>query len=180
MINNDRFIIGTLDHWDFSDDNTGDLMRQENLAKLIDRSSQLGEVDLVTADGSIDCQGDPGRQESIVADLQLSEVVAALNILHANGNLVEKMFTTFESESVCLLYLLSVAFKQVTMFKPVTSKEGNSEVYVIGQKMDKSDWIKQFLKDIKPFYGNFPEDKSLFDLLAIPADFLEVVRKASN
>ena len=50
MINNDRFIIGTLDHWDFGDDNTGDLMRQENLAKLIDRSSQLGEVDLVTSD----------------------------------------------------------------------------------------------------------------------------------
>ena len=66
MINNDRFIIGTLDHWDFGDDNTGDLMRQENLAKLIDRSSELGEVDLVTSDGSIDCQGDPGRQESIV------------------------------------------------------------------------------------------------------------------
>jgi hypothetical protein len=91
------------------------------------------------------------------------------------GNLVVKMFTTFESESVCLLYLLTVAFKQVTMFKPATSKEGNSEVYVIGQNMDKSDWLKQFLEDIKPFYGNFPENKSLFDLSAIPADFLEEV-----
>ena len=60
-----------------------------------------------------------------------------------------KMFTTFESETICLLYLLSICFKQIEMFKPATSKEGNSEVYVICLDFHKSDWIEKFLKETK-------------------------------
>jgi cap2 methyltransferase len=41
------------------------------------------------------------------------------------------MFTLFECESVCLLFLLNSIFAAVDVFKPATSKEGNSEVYVI-------------------------------------------------
>ena len=59
---------------------------------------------------------------------KLIEVIAVLNILPANANLA-----TFQSKNVCLLYLLSVVFKQVNMFKPFTRKEGNLEVYVISQ-----------------------------------------------
>jgi len=39
----------------------------------------------VTADGSIDCQQDPGEQESLVSSLHYCETVAALHIL-AQGN----------------------------------------------------------------------------------------------
>lgn len=42
-----------------------------------------------------------------------------------------KMFTMFESESICSMYLLTKLFGSVDVFKPATSKEGNSEVYVI-------------------------------------------------
>ena len=47
------------------------------------------------------------------------------------GHFILKMFTLFESESVCALYLLRTLFKDLDVFKPATSKEGNSEVYVI-------------------------------------------------
>jgi cap2 methyltransferase len=51
------------------------------------------------------------------------------------GHFVLKMFTLFESESVCALYLLRTLFKDLDVFKPATSKEGNSEVYVICRYM---------------------------------------------
>ena len=56
MINDDRFILGSLENWEFGVDNTGDLMEPANLEQLVARCRQLGDVHLLTADGSIDCQ----------------------------------------------------------------------------------------------------------------------------
>jgi 23S rRNA U2552 (ribose-2'-O)-methylase RlmE/FtsJ len=84
-----------------------------------------------------------------VSTLLESETVAALSILAPGGNFVIKMFTMFESETVCLMYLLNIAFKQVEVFKPATSKEGNSEVYVICKHFHKTEWIEKFLSSAK-------------------------------
>jgi len=180
MINDDRFIMGSLEHWTFGCDDTGDLMRHKNLRKLLKAASSLGSVSLVTGDGSIDCQGDPGRQESIVADLHMAEAIAALNILAEGGNLVIKIFTMFESETVCLLYLLSIAFENLDVFKPATSKEGNSEVYVIGRGFVKSNWIKDVLDDLDEFYGDIPTKESLFAEDEIPPSFLSQIRECAE
>jgi cap2 methyltransferase len=56
MINDDRFILGSLENWEFGVDNTGDLMNPSNLEQLVARCRHLGDIHLVTADGSIDCQ----------------------------------------------------------------------------------------------------------------------------
>merc|ERR1719436_1588969 len=133
-----------MDHWNFGVDNTGNLMIKENMDNLVEQSAKLsesGQVHLVTADGSIDCQSDPGRQESIVADLHMAETLAALKMLSAGGNFVIKLFTIFESETVCLLYLLACSFSKLEVFKPATSKEGNSEVYVICKDLTPSRWL---------------------------------------
>merc|ERR1719494_340417 len=111
MINDDRFIMGSLDNWFFGEDDTGDLLDKRNADKLVDKAREAeGGIHLVTADGSIDCQGEPARQESIVADLHLAEALVAMRMLSPGGSLVLKMFTFFESETVCLLYLLNLDF----------------------------------------------------------------------
>ena len=63
------------------------------------------------------------------------------------GNFVVKMFTMFESETVCMLYLLSICFHQIEVFKPATSKEGNSEVYVVCCNFEKTSWLEKFLAE---------------------------------
>jgi len=183
MINDDRFIMGSIDNWHFGKDNTGNLMEKANMISLVDRCRKLGDtglVHLVTADGSVDCQSDPARQESIVSDLHMSEAIAALQILADGGNLVIKMFTFFESESVCLLYLLACAFETLDVFKPATSKEGNSEVYVVGRGLIRSPWLEDTLEQITKNYGNFPVDFSLFGKDDIPEHFLSSVRKCGE
>ena len=183
MINDDRFIMGSMDHWNFGQDNTGDLMVRENMEDLVEQSkkmSESGAVHLVTADGSIDCQSDPGRQESLVSDLHMAETVAALNMLTAGGDFVIKLFTIFESETVCLLYLLACSFSKVEIFKPATSKEGNSEVYVICKSLTPSSWLTATLEKLTKYYGKFPVDKSLFSQDEIPASFLSELRKSGE
>jgi len=181
MINDDRFIMGSLDNWFFGEDDTGDLLARENADKLVGRAREAeGGIHLVTADGSIDCQGDPARQESIVADLHLTEAVVAMRMLAAGGSLVLKMFTFFESETVCLLYLLNLAFDKLDVFKPATSKEGNSEVYVICRGFTPSSWLTDFLDKMMEYFGDFPTSKSLFPEDAIPEKFLDHVRKCGD
>jgi len=180
MINDDRFIMGSLEHWKFGVDDTGNLMTHKNFSSLMKAAKSLGDISLVTADGSIDCQGDPGRQESIVADLHMAEALTALNILADGGSLVLKLFTLFESETVCLLYLLSLTFESVDVFKPATSKEGNSEVYVVGRGFKKSTWIKDLLYDLDEFYGDLPTQESLFSQEDISSSFLSQVRECAE
>lgn len=143
MINDDRLILKSLNHWTFLEDATGNILSNRNLERLMtDKSDKLdmphekedtteSHVLLVTADGSIDCQTQPAEQENLVAHLHFGEIVAALKLLQKGGSFVLKIFTFLESVTITHLYLLACVFKEVYLFKPATSKEGNSEVYVI-------------------------------------------------
>lgn len=48
MINDDRFILHTLDHWKFGHDYTGNLMDVENLKYLAQESKKLGPILMVS------------------------------------------------------------------------------------------------------------------------------------
>jgi cap2 methyltransferase len=69
MINDDRFILQTLDYWNFGLDNTKNLMDIYNSLQTVREAAGLGDMLLVTADGSIDCQKDPGECESTISYL---------------------------------------------------------------------------------------------------------------
>ena len=62
-----------------------------------------------------------------------AETAAGLCGLKDGGSFVIKIFTFFQSQSTSFLYLLTNLFEFVDVFKPATSKEGNSEVYVVCQ-----------------------------------------------
>jgi 23S rRNA U2552 (ribose-2'-O)-methylase RlmE/FtsJ len=57
--------------------------------------------------------------------------VSALHILPKGGNLLLKMFTMYENETLRLMFLLCSSFTSVWVCKPATGKEGNSEVDVV-------------------------------------------------
>jgi len=90
MINEDRLILGSWENWTFLKDGTGNILVQDNIRNFIDveipnHRNILTHIHLVTADGSIDCQHNPGEQEALVEHLHLAEIVTALNIL-GEGN----------------------------------------------------------------------------------------------
>ncbi|XP_076879210.1 cap-specific mRNA (nucleoside-2'-O-)-methyltransferase 2 [Brachyhypopomus gauderio] len=172
-IADDRLIVHTLPWWFFGSDDTGDVMLQKHLLELQRFVSNMRSVDLVTADGSFDCQGDPGEQESLVAPLQYCETVSALLLLAPGGSFVLKMFTLFEHSSVCLLYLLVCCFCSVSVFKPATSKSGNSEVYVVCLGYKAKDALRPLLSKLIRYYGtDMASMAALFPNNCVPDSFL--------
>ncbi|XP_063226323.1 cap-specific mRNA (nucleoside-2'-O-)-methyltransferase 2 isoform X2 [Bacillus rossius redtenbacheri] len=164
--------IKTLERWRFGTDFTGDLMNRSNLDQLVAEAVQMGDVLLVTADGSIDCQDDPGEQECHVSSLHFCEAVAALMVLAPGGSLLLKMFTFYEGQTACLVYLLCCVFRSVVVFKPATSREGNSEVYLCCREYAGSSSVQPWLSVLRLHYGPEPKTEAFFPKEAIPKTFL--------
>lgn len=100
-------------------------------------------------------------------------MITALKLLSKGGNFIIKMFTFFEDFSINLLYVLNCCFVDVHVFKPITSKEGNSEVYVIALDYLETQNMDIYLDKI---FDNLNNDKySLFSLSDLPDTFLQQV-----
>lgn len=125
----------------------------------------------MTADGSIDCMLQPEDQERHVASLHYAETVIALQVLSPGGNFLLKMFTFFEDSSISLIYLLNTVFDSVDIYKPSTSKEGNSEVYVICQGFQPIPALTKYVEAI--IGSNFDTNYGLFVKETIPDSFLQ-------
>lgn len=123
----------------------------------------------------------PQDQEDHVHFLHFAEVVAALRILDEGGNFVLKMFTFFELDTINLLYLLNVCFEQVHVFKPVTSKPGNSEVYVIsiGYRGNKVPNLREHLQSMTKHLGQ-TDERLMFSPEAIPEEFIDQVAECAK
>ncbi|XP_022662758.1 cap-specific mRNA (nucleoside-2'-O-)-methyltransferase 2-like isoform X2 [Varroa destructor] len=121
----DRLIFETLDNWIFGALGTG------NIFSLEFNQEFTQQYDLVTADGSIDCQNCPAEQEMKVLSLFYAETRSALRLLRDGGSFVIKMFTYFHRETRELLHVLCKTFTQVTIRKPSCSRSSNSETYLI-------------------------------------------------
>ncbi|XP_006641524.2 cap-specific mRNA (nucleoside-2'-O-)-methyltransferase 2 [Lepisosteus oculatus] len=172
MIMDDRLIASTLPWWFFGSDDTGDIMSQKHLLELKRFTSNMRAIDLVTADGSFDCQGNPDEQEALVASLHYCEAVSALMLLRSGGSFVLKMFTLFEHSSVSLLYLLNCCFNAVHVFKPATSKAGNSEVYVVCLEYSAKEAVRPLLSKMIRNFGPDIAGRALFPHHSIPDSFL--------
>lgn len=180
-IADDRLIANTLPWWFFGSDNTGNIMLQKHLLELQVFVANMRRVDLVTADGSFDCQENPDEQEALVASLHYCEVTAALLLLSPGGSFVLKMFTLYEHSSVCLLYLLNCCFHSVSIFKPATSKAGNSEVYVVCLNYNRKEDIRLLLSKLIRNYGpNVADREALFPRSLLPESFLKQHEEVSS
>ncbi|KAG8437266.1 hypothetical protein GDO86_008101, partial [Hymenochirus boettgeri] len=173
MIADDRLIANTLPWWYFGPDNTGDIMINNYLTGLQQFITNMPVVHLVTADGSFDCQGDPGEQESLVSPLHYCEVVTCLLTLSKKGSFVLKMFTLLQHTSINLMYLLNNCFSQVHVIKPGTSKSGNSEVYVVCLDYFGKGVVQEILFKMIENFGHGIVKKSLFPLKCLPESFVK-------
>lgn len=183
-IMDDRFLFQTLDHWNFGHFNTGDIRDPRYIDDIVEAVGET-PIHLITADGSIDCADVPEEQESAVSQLHYAEIVTSLHILARNGSLVVKYFTFFESESVCLMYLLNCVFREVHVFKPATSKSGNSEVYVIclgykGMIDIQLHYLRQPLigrYTLSDHSGSIYTEKALFKQYLVPEYFKSLLKE---
>ena len=182
MVDDDRFILETIDKWSFGLDNTGNVMRWKNILSLERQvREETTQVDLVTADGSRDCQDNPNQQELRVSQLHYCESMAAMRLLSAGGSFVLKLFTLFESQTLCLLNLLACSFSRLHLFKPATSKAGNSEVYLVCLGYHGIDSFSEWhLQKLESAFTLQDHEKSIFPLSTLSTGFLTAAKQAAE
>lgn len=115
---------------------TGDITDPINheyfIRNVINDTKQTG-VHVVCADGGLPVNGQENFQEQLAMDLYLCQCFTGLSVLRKGGVFVCKFFDVYSNFSASLIYLLHACFKEITIYKPVTSRPGNSERYFVGR-----------------------------------------------
>jgi 23S rRNA U2552 (ribose-2'-O)-methylase RlmE/FtsJ len=146
-------------------DGTGNLYHYDNLRYVHDTYN--GKIDFITADGGFDFSIDFNKQEENSLNLIFAEICFAITMQKTGGSFVLKVFDTFSSASIEMLYLLSYLYEEVYIMKPSTSRPANSEKYVIClnfRNVPNLSKIKERLLDIFPVI----QEKGLTSFLKIP------------
>jgi len=90
-----------------------------------------GSMDLITADGGFDFSKDFNNQELSMEPLLFAQIAFAVAMQKKGGHFVLKVFDCFHDATVDLLVLLSSMYRECYITKPLTSRFGNSEKYVV-------------------------------------------------
>lgn len=110
-------------------DGTGNLCHLDNLLYVKDKYTN--SMDLITADGGFDYSIDFNSQEENSLNLIFAEICFALVMQKPGGSFIIKMYDTFSSCSMELIYLLSYFYQEVIVTKPSPSRPANSEKYFV-------------------------------------------------
>ena len=105
----------------------GDLCDIENIKHI----GITTKCNLISADGGIDFSKNYNNQEHSIYKLLLCECVTALTYNSTNGHFVLKIFDIHKQKTIELIYLMSIFYKEVILFKPYISRNSNSEKYLI-------------------------------------------------
>lgn len=113
----------------YGKDETGDINNWENIRYI--RTVSKENFYLITADGGFDEGTDFNNKEQLHYSLILSEIYACIYLQNYNGHFILKVFDIFTETSIHLLYLLSICYQNVYVYKPKTSRPTNSEKYIV-------------------------------------------------
>jgi DNA-directed RNA polymerase II subunit RPB2 len=118
-------------------DTTGDLMNGAVVVTLANavhaRFASTSGATLATSDAGIDVSEDYSNQECDTSLLNYGQIIAAILALAPGGHMVTKQYTFNRPFSRSLIALVSLLFEEALVVKPVTSRPGNSEIYLVGK-----------------------------------------------
>jgi len=138
-MNRDRWFMGPRPNAlpEGFDDITGDVTDPNTVISLgigvKTRFNNTAGAVLYTSDVGIDVTGDYAGQEENTSAINYGQIISGLLSLAPGGNFVTKQYTFFTPFSRSLIALVASFFEETYITKPVTSRPGNSEIYLIGK-----------------------------------------------
>lgn len=101
---------------------------EEHIAKALTKFND--GIDLITADGGFDIKNYNG-QEIVTSKLLLCEIYIALKTQKTGGTFIIKFFDMFTHNSIIYYLILCSFYQYVRIIKPKTSRNCNSERYLV-------------------------------------------------
>ena len=161
--------------------NDGNLYNEDNMRAFIRQviSESKNGVNLVVADGGFGFEDNSSNQEMQIKRLLLDEIISSLSINKIGGNAVYKIYDIFTEYTLDLLYILHRSYTAFAVFKPATSRPGNSEKYVVclGYKGPNMNLIEGLFKVNKNFDANI---RSLFPYATISQEFIKYIHYVNS
>lgn len=151
--------------------NIYDSANLKSFSKFVYENTDKKGVHFMMADGGFSVEGRENEQEVLSKRLYLCQFLCALMVVRPEGHFVCKLFDIFTPFSVGLIYLICMAFNQVCIFKPNTSRPANSERYIICKCK------KQVTKDVADYLYEINEqfDRNICEVVP-----LEVLRSSKK
>lgn len=122
-------------NWLMSADNNGDVTIYENQKKFYNRLG--GTVNLYTSDLGFDVSSDYNKEEEIHSHANLGQIITGLMVLkgksanYSGGAMITKQYTFMTPFLVSIMGALTRVFDRVDICKPMFSRSGNSESYLV-------------------------------------------------
>jgi len=150
---------------------TGDICDMENIKSLI---NEIGEnsQEIVTCDGGIDYSNDYNNQELLSYELIYSEIILGLHIQKEKGSFIIKIFDISHYKTIQLLYLLYQSYEEVYITKPYTSRNTNSEKYIVCKNHIKNPSAIRIMK----YFFNYKHNM----MINIPDEFIKDITNYNN
>ncbi|QBB28607.1 methyltransferase [Homarus gammarus nudivirus] len=126
----------------------GDICSKDNRLCFKNIVGSENTLDFVLADGGIDFSGNENHQEFMSRKLYLSQMIMGLDLLKPTGFMICKFFDLYSTFSITLLFLLSFLFEEIKICKPMTSRQGNSEKYILFKKYKPNCKIITHMKEV--------------------------------
>jgi FtsJ-like methyltransferase len=142
-------------NWEMNDHN-GDITNINVIKSII--KNNKSKINLYTSDLGFDVSHAYNKQEIFHMKANASQVLIAINILKPNGCCIIKHYTYFETFTQSYLLLFSKLFEKCYIYKPITSKKLNSEVYIVGINYQPT-YYKTYLN--KHLYNSIKNDTFL-------------------
>ena len=165
------------------EDGTGDIYKLANVKQFIKHARGSA---LITADGGFDFSQNYNQQETMFQHLLLCEVYCAIQSQTQGGAFVVKVFDTFSTHTIRMLYILSLFYEEISLYKPLTSRPANSERYVLCCKFKGIDAATKSdlqgglaLKLMRFAIADFAKHGSMLASINIPPPFLDTVTRAN-
>lgn len=153
---------------EYGADNTGNIMSVENFRYCV---LQYGSsMDFITADGGFDFSLEFNKQELNMTQLLFAQICYALCLQKKGGSFVLKIFDVFYEHTLDMIYLLASMYQKVYFTKPLTSRLGNSEKYLVCKDFifDNASTFHQNIEDAFVSAMECGENEYICRLLNIP------------
>ena len=166
------------DKWIWGKDNTGDILNTENIIWFRDYFKDPNrKLDLITGDAGL-----PDNELFIYQKLDYSQFLLLISCASEGTNAVIKTFIPFmrtksDSEDsdgyyVGLMYLYSLFFKEIHLYKPYTSRPSSGEYYIICKHFNSTCLTDDIYNKLINIHKNFVINQTFFKHNDIPDKFI--------
>lgn len=168
------------EHWLMTETNNGDVLSKSN---QYDFKKQIGgTVSLYTSDLGFDVSSDYNNQELIQCPANIGQIISGLLTLKQGGAFITKQYTTFEPITLSVMYAAAQMFDEFYLCKPYSSREANSETYLVGKGFKNN--VDKFQSYIDALFNRIEHKDMLeipiFDAKSYPKEYIKTIIAASN